>query len=172
MLIFIGVISDAFGIDGAMQFEPSPDAPESLSEGTIIHIGFSSAFSRPYSVKSWKYASGKVIFSVIGVDLPETAKSMFDNALFVEERYIKKNYKEDYAIADIIGCKVTDLADGQCYGTITDVWKMPANDVWIISADTKEYALPAVEEFIRNVDIDAKTVSVLLPAGFFDAIED
>ncbi|GAB1430841.1 ribosome maturation factor RimM [Ignavibacteria bacterium] len=171
MLIFIGVISDTFGINGAMQFEPSPDAPETLPEGTVVQIGFSSAFSRPYSVKSWKLTSGKIIFSVIGTDTPESAKSLFDNALFIEEQYIKKNYKEDYAIADIMGCEVIGLADRQRYGVITDVWKMPANDVWIISADKKEYALPAVEEFVRNVDTGAKTILISLPAGFFDAIE-
>ncbi len=171
-LIFIGVIKNTHGINGAMFFEPSPDTPEYLPQNTRINIGYSSAYSAPHNIHTWIYSTEKVIFSIIGYSSPESAKSMIDKAVYIDKALAKIIYKEEYSISDIVGCNVVNSITKQRYGAISDVWKMPANDVWVISDGSTEYALPVVDEFINSVNIQAKIVEVSLPAGFFDAIEE
>ena len=71
-------------------------------------------------------------------------------------------------IADLIGLKVvTD--EGQDFGTLKEVMKTGANDVYIIEAkDGKEYLFPAIKPCILDVDLGRQTVTVHIMDGLLD----
>lgn len=171
-LIFIGTISGTHGKNGALQFEPSPDAPETLPEGTPLRIGFSSSFAKTFTLTSWQHSPTRVIFSVKEFSTPEAANVLFDQGVFIEESLAQKVYREEFTQSDILGCKVIDEISGSVYGTISDIWKMPANDVWVITSASGEFSIPVVDEFVRRVDIPQKIVYVTLPEGFTEPEEE
>lgn len=168
-LIFIGVVAGAHGTLGAMHFEPSPDTPAAFVAGAPVYLGFSSSFTRKFTLTTWKYSPSKVIFSVAGVTNPEQAQTFFDYAVFVEESAARKYYRIEYTIADVIGCTALDTISGKNYGVISDVWKLPANDVWVISGSSGECSVPVVDEFVHEVDVSRKTVFLTLPEGYDEA---
>ena len=55
------------------------------------------------------------------------------------------------------------------FGTLTDVIKTGANDVYEVkTAEGKEVLFPAIRECIRNVDLEAGVVTVHIMDGLLD----
>lgn len=79
--------------------------------------------------------------------------------MFVEARDTIAPKKGTYFIHDIIGMKMVTEA-GDEVGTIRDVMELPANDVWVVGAGTREILVPAIKEVIRLVDLKGRTVVI------------
>ena len=65
-------------------------------------------------------------------------------------------------IADLIGLPV--LADGVEIGKVEDVLTMPGNDVYVVKGQ-HSYMIPAVKEFLLDVNVDEGYVKVKLIEG-------
>ena len=83
---------------------------------------------------------------------------------------ILKIYREDlvlpegvHLLSDIIGCRVV-TEEGQDIGIVEDILERPAANVYVIRGE-REILVPSVPEFIKNVDLDTKTVTVHLIEG-------
>jgi 16S rRNA processing protein RimM len=71
----------------------------------------------------------------------------------------------EYYYHEIIGCTVvTD--EGEQLGTITEILRPGANDVWVVERSTgKQVLLPVIDEVVLQVDISQKQVTVHLMEG-------
>jgi 16S rRNA processing protein RimM len=66
-------------------------------------------------------------------------------------------------IEDIIGLPVFDES-GAPLGTLAEVLFLPAGQVYVVKGD-QEHLVPAVPEFVKNVDLTAGRVTVSLIEG-------
>jgi len=62
-------------------------------------------------------------------------------------------------IADLIGLPV--YAGEKQIGVLKDVYTGPANDVYMVSGE-KDYMIPAVSEFLEEVDVEQGIIRVRL----------
>ena len=67
--------------------------------------------------------------------------------------------KGRYFIDDLLGCEVKDADNGTVYGTLTEVDHPAAGE---------KHMLPAVPEFVKTIDIDARTILVTPIDGMFN----
>ena len=68
-----------------------------------------------------------------------------------------------------MGCTVLDGRTGGKLGVIKEVLQGAAQDVYVITLlSGKEAMIPAVAEFVKQVDMEARTVTVELIPGFID----
>ena len=77
-----------------------------------------------------------------------------------------------YFIDDLLGCDVVD-ADTDCvYGQLTNVDRPAAQDIYTVTDGAgEEHMLPAVPEFVKKIDIDARKIFVTPIEGMFtDAV--
>ena len=92
--------------------------------------------------------------------------------LFVDETEAVELEAGSYWVHDIIGLTVQTEA-GELLGTIRDLIFTGANEVYIIeTVETvnagRELLLPAIEEVVRSVDLDAQLMTVRLLPGLLD----
>lgn len=69
-----------------------------------------------------------------------------------------------YFVDDLVGL-VVQTGDGERVGVLKEVMRMPAHDVYVIETGGEEMLLPAVREFVRAVDLEARTLTVHLIEG-------
>ena len=75
-------------------------------------------------------------------------------------------------IEDLLGCKVVEDGTDTVYGSITDVQKYPANDVWTVNEPSgKEVLVPAIKDVVVSADIENKTVYIKALKGLFSGEE-
>ena len=73
-------------------------------------------------------------------------------------------------VADLIGLKVIDAADGRVYGVLWDVLKTGPHDQYEIERPDGSFSyMPVVNEFVSRIDLDAGIFVTPIP-GMFDEI--
>ena len=77
-----------------------------------------------------------------------------------------------YFIDDLLGCDVVDADTDRVYGQLTNVDRPAAQDIYTVTDGAgEEYMLPAVPEFVKKIDIDARKIFVTPIEGMFtDAV--
>ena len=89
-------------------------------------------------------------------------------SLFVDRKNAVKLEKDEYFIADLIDLTVVDES-GNKLGTLVDVMKTGANDVYIVKNDEeKELLFPAIKECVLDIDFKEKKMTVHVMDGLLD----
>ena len=97
-----------------------------------------------------------------GVEDINAAMPLKGKVIFID-RADAKLPKGRFFIQDILGAKVVNEA-GDIIGELTDVMDLPGGQVYQIQGET-EHLIPAVPEFILNVDVDGGVITVRLIEG-------
>ena len=76
--------------------------------------------------------------------------------------------KGRYFIDDLLGCRVVDSDTGREYGTLTAVDHPAAQDIYTVTdGEGGTHMLPAVPEFVRDIDVENRTITVTPIDGMF-----
>ncbi len=70
----------------------------------------------------------------------------------------------EFATDDLLGLEVV-LEDGSSLGTLEDVWATGANDVYVVRGPRGEWLLPAVDQVVLGIDLEARRVTARLLPG-------
>ena len=74
----------------------------------------------------------------------------------------------EYFIAELIGCEIVDATDGEKYGELKDIINYGASDIYVIDTADGEKMMPAVDEFVKEIDYDNGRIYVSVIPGMFD----
>jgi len=94
-----------------------------------------------------------------GVDSREQAAALTNFELWLPRDTLPALEADEFYVEDLLGCEVVDL-DGRVRGTIKSTFWNGAQDVLALEGPDGELLVPAVGEFIRSVDLEARRVIV------------
>lgn len=103
-----------------------------------------------------------------GIDNPETAAYLDGWEIVVGADDRPNLPKGDYYIDDIIGCKVS-ASDGTDLGWVEEVIQQGHHDIWVVKGGFGEVMVPAVKEFILQVDLSSHKIVVQRVEGLWEA---
>lgn len=69
-------------------------------------------------------------------------------------------------IIRIIGCTVFK-DDDTPIGRVINIFETGANDVWVVKGE-KEYLIPYIEDVVKDIDIETKTIKITPMEGLLD----
>ena len=163
----IGKIVGTHGVRGEVRVEPWCDEPSFMKRFKTLY--FDNRGSRAVRVLSCREHGNIVLLKLEGTDTVEQAAALRGRVLFMS-RADAKLPKEHYFIQDLIGCAVLDAdTPEKRYGTLTDVSKTGANDVWHITDENGvEVLIPAIPPVVIRTDIDAEQIFIRPLKGLFD----
>ena len=151
-----GQIVSTHGIAGEVKILPWCDGPEFLKEFDTFYIE-----GTAYPVEQARVHKNMLLCKLSGVDDMNAAQVMKNKVVCID-RSDARIPEGRVFISDLIGLPV--YADGQEIGVLKDVYTGPANDVYIVKGE-KEYMIPAVSEFLEDVNVDEGYVRVRLIEG-------
>lgn len=165
---YVGVIGRTHGLDGTVVLQDTVGLSISLPAGSEVGIGFSREFARTFVVRDFHEASREPRLSVRGIDSAEAASAIIDQAVYVRADAVRTSNTDRYAVGDIEGCHV-ETEEGETLGTISEVWLMPANDVWVVARpDGSTIPLPVIDDVIRTVNLAERRITVHVLPGLTD----
>ena len=163
----VGVITSAHGIRGEVNVFPTTDDPgkfEDLKEVLLDKNGE----KVPCAIEHVKYFKKMVILKLAGIDDRNTADLYRQKELFVSREDAVPLEEGQYYLADLIGLQVIS-DEGEELGELYDILETGANDVYVVrNGKKKDLLLPATEECILAVDLDAQTMTVHVLDGLLD----
>lgn len=163
----VGVISSTHGVKGEVKVFPTTDDPERFKKlkQVIIETGKD---REALEIQGVKFFKNMVILKFKGYDnINEIEKHKGRDLLIPREQAVELLPNENF-IFDLIGlCVVTD--SGEDLGTLTDILKTGANDVYVVKKkDGKEVLLPAIPDCVLDVNLEEGRVTVHIMDGLLD----
>lgn len=152
-----GKIINTHGVAGEVKIEVWLDSPEFLKKFKRYYLD-----GVELSVESARVHKGFLLAKLKGVDTVEAAMALKTRTIYIA-RGDAGLPKGGYFLSDIFGASVVD-EEGRPVGELTDVMETPASPVYVVTGES-EHLIPAVPEFILNVDTDAGIVKVHLIEG-------
>ncbi|MCI8661231.1 MAG: ribosome maturation factor RimM [Lachnospiraceae bacterium] len=165
-MLRVGVISSTHGVRGEVKVYPTTDDPNRFKKLKTLMLDIKPE-PITLNIESVKFFKNMVILKFKEFNnINEIEKYKGRDLLIHRDQAVKLGPNENF-IADLIGLQVvTD--EGEDFGILKDVLKTGANDVYVIQGKNKEYLFPAIKQCIKQVDINAGTVTVHIMDGLLD----
>lgn len=165
---YVGVVARSHGLDGTIVLSDVVALPSPLRPGQNVAIGYSREFTKVHRVAEFSHTEHRTTLRLTDVTTLEATAPLIDQAVYVCASDIGMDSSLRYRIGDIEGCTVVDESEKRL-GTISDVWLMPANDVWVVTTDTgSTIPLPVIDDVVRSVDLSQRIITVRLLPGLRD----
>lgn len=153
-MIRVGQVVGVFGVQGAVKVLSLTDFDDRFRPGSELYLD-----GVRHSVEWSRPQAATVVVKLVGLDSRTNAQAQRGRYLEVPETYARRLPDGAWYHDQLLGLRVV-TESGRELGSIAEVMERPANDVWVARAGGGETLIPATREMVRNVDLDARLVTV------------
>lgn len=153
----VGQIINTHGIKGGLKVLPLTDYDERFEELEWVYI---EGLKEKFYITSISYQKNNLIITFKGyqdINLVEKFKGRY---LLIDEAQRRSLPEDTYYIADILGLDVYTV-ESQYLGKVKTILQAGSNEVYVIqSPEGKEIMIPAVKEFMPEIELDKRRITV------------
>ena len=146
------LIINTHGVRGDVKLESLCDTPKVLADLKRVYLCENGTY-REVKVLHTSIFKSFVLAALEGVDDMDKAMALKGKTLYASREDFDLA-EGDYFIVDLIGLDVIDNISGKIYGRVTDVINRGASDIYVVKTESGERMMPAVEEFVKRVDLE------------------
>jgi len=151
-------ITGNFGFDGYLILKPFTDFEDTLLSLQEVYI-FVFGDYRKFFVEEIKEKNGQFLIKFKNFVSYEDVLFLFKKDILIPSEKAHKLSSDEYYVHDLIGLKV--LQNNLFFGKVIDVLQLPANDVLVVKKENgKEVMLPFVNDYVLDVDLKNKIISI------------
>ena len=161
----VGTIQGAKGMEGEMKVSLVTAHPSHLAGLESVYLKIADFESILYTIDKAKWDASKFTLKLHGVDDRNTAEALRGAKILIPEEAAYKVGEDEYFIEDLIGMNVVDKS-GANLGRVTEVLNYPAHDVYVVSNGDNEILIPAVHEYVQEVNMNTGTIMITTIEGF------
>lgn len=166
-LVSIGKCSSPHGIKGGFSLKLYNPDSESLSEGSKIFclpLGPSSQLDEAGEWKQIEKLQGgsKKILYLEGIHDRNLVESLLPFEVSIDKKELPKLQEGEFYLEDLIGLKVLEHESKKEVGHLESFYENGAQVVFVIKGE-ETWELPFVDAFFPVVDIENKSLEVILP---------
>ncbi len=160
----IGQIVNTFGIKGMVKIKPFTDDIRRFDELKKVYVE-KKGNQVEYEIEEVKYHKDMVLIKFKGIDKVEQAELLRNSYLSVSRDSVEKLEEGRYYIVDMLGLEV--YSDEQVLlGTLEDIFNTGSNDIYVVkNKEGKQILLPAIQDVIKQIDMENKKIIVHLLPG-------
>lgn len=157
--IAVGRISRAHGIRGEVAVLPLSEVPSRFEPGSRLFVGESG--DRSLTVAAARPHQQRVLVRFDEVLDRDAASALTGAYLFVPRGSSPSLPEGSFWPYELEGCEVRTTS-GRVLGTIREVVRTPANDIWVTApaGDGDDLLIPALRDVVASVDVTGHTVIV------------
>ena len=168
-LVVLGRLMKPHGIKGAIRVEYYAESPELLEKPLMLRAGRFAP--RPIRIREWSLWKDQLILTLEGVDDRTQAEQMRGQELLIDASFLPEADDDEPYLRDLLGLTVK-LENGDVVGELEDIDFPAGQEMWVIRAPESEggyeILLPAVPEFVLDIDLDAEVVTIAPPEGLLE----
>ncbi len=166
--ISVGGVVKPHGIRGEFCIKSYADSPSLFSEVAAVFLQKGNNPPKEITLSSSRQHKGLVLFKCKGVDDRDQAEALRGHTVLVREADLPEPDEGEHYLYQMMGCRIV-LENGTDLGVLETFFETPEQDTWVIvTDDKKEILLPAVPEFVLDVDLDAEIITIDPPEGLLD----
>ncbi len=121
----------------------------------------------PFEVLEATPQPPRIILKLKGIDRIEETQILIGKELLIPRGDFPKLQEGEYYWFEIIGMAV-ETEKGRRIGTVKEIFPTGANDVYIVEGRRREICLPAIEQVIREIDVQNRVIRVAPMKGLWE----
>ena len=163
----VGVIANSHGVKGEVKVYPTTDDITRFKELETVFLDENNSFKKLH-IKSVKFVKNMVVLGFEEYNNMNDILGLKGMELYVNRENAIPLKEGEFYVADMVGADIiTD--EGKHFGTLKDVLKTGANDVYVVESDDgNEVLFPSIPECILEKDLNNKTIKVHIMDGLID----
>lgn len=163
----VGVIAGTHGVRGDVKVFPVTDDPSRFKKYKNVYL-YEGHMQKPVRISGVRFSGKFVILHLDGIEDMDAARLLRGAQLWIDRKDAAPLPEGMYYIPDLIGLSVlTD--DGKRLGSLTDVLRTGANDVYCVTTDDgREVLIPAIRDCILETKPEEGCILVHLLPGLMD----
>jgi len=175
----VGQVLRPHGIRGELRVRIVTDYPERLGQHTHFYLARpdSPEKARRYPVEKQRFNKKTLLLKLAGYDDRDSAGELRGMLVQIPIEEAVPLEVGEYYHFQLVGVQV-ETEDGEPLGQVVEVIDTGANDVYVVRGPRGELLLPALDDVILELDLEAKRMVVrplpgMLPTGkSFDKAQD
>lgn len=162
-LIECGKIVNIHGVRGYVKVVPWCDSADFLCSLEKLYLQGGASLK----IEDAFVHKGNAIIKFAEIKDANDAERLKNTVLYMDKLSVELE-ENSFFIDDLIGLKVINMTDNTEVGEISEVINSPAQDVYVITRHGKTYMVPAVKEFVKEIDLSKGTVKIMPIKGLLD----
>ncbi len=161
-------MASAHGLQGALTVVPLTDFPERFQAMRTIALYRGTEALCTLEVRGVRFDEGRNLLTLqTNLSTREEAEACVGASILIDQKERVELPRDSFWVDDLIGLAVEDL-EGRPLGTVTD-FLTGANELYEIrDAAGGLHYIPAVREFVRDIDLEGGRLKIALIEGLWD----
>jgi 16S rRNA processing protein RimM len=155
--VAVGSIAAPWGVRGDLKVQPLTDFPERFRRGAALWVQ-----GRRIEVQRSRWSRGLVYLGLSGIDSRNAAEELRGALLEVPESELAPLPEGQYYRFQVIGLDVC-TPEGRSLGRVAEILSTGSNDVYIVRGGPRELLIPAIEDVVKEVDLEGGRLVVEPP---------
>ncbi len=164
--IVIGRIARPVGVKGEVKAVSTSQSPKPVLDLKRVKIRLHNQY-RSLRVSRSQLSGKWIRIKFAGINSPEDVAVLNGAEIIIPESERPISEEHEYYVDDLVGCMVVSDT-GEDIGFLQEVWHQGHHDIWVIDGIAGEILIPAVKEFILNVDLESHRITINQIEGLLD----
>ncbi len=159
--LIIGRVLKPWSYRGELKIEILTDFPDRFASLRTVFLGDD---AKSFSVERARRHGNAALLKLNGVDSTQAAEKLRNQLVQVAAEDAVRLPKGQHYLYQLIGLRVKTLG-GETLGEIVEILDTGANDVYVVREGSREILIPAIEDVVKEIDLERGEVIVQLIEG-------
>ncbi len=170
-LFQLGVVVGTHGLRGDLKVRSLTPDSRSLLAATQVFMREKSGSVHTHELSRATVQKGNVLLRLRGVDTIEAAQPLVGSEVLMRFADLPALDNDEFYWYELEGLKVVDQTRGEL-GVLQELMVTGAHDVYVVKGRFGEVLIPAVSQFVLDIDLDAGQMTVDLPEGLVSELDE
>lgn len=171
-LVELGRVQKPHGLKGELCIEMYADSPFIFEGLGRVYLRLPGQKPRPCALEAWRPHQGRALIQVDRSQGRDQADAWRGAEVLAREKDLPARDEDELRPEDLIGLPVRHV-DGPAVGVLADIQDVAGQEMWFIRDErNNEILLPAVDEFVRDIDLEAGVIVIDPPAGLLELYQN
>jgi 16S rRNA processing protein RimM len=154
--VVVGIVTGAHGLRGDVSVQNRSDNPDRWAVGGNVLREDGTALT----IEASRRHGRRLLVKFAGIADRNAAEGLRGTVLVVPESWLPDLAEGEWWAHQLEGCEVRTVS-GRVLGIVNEVIPNPANDLWVaVDDEGRETLVPALEDLLIDVDVEARTIVV------------
>ena len=164
-LIKVAQVLRPHGVRGELRVRPLAADSQALQVGQPVLVRRPGGGESTHQMTSVRPVTGGLLVQLAGVVDRNAAAALSGVELWVDSAVLPALDGDSFYAYQLVGCRVVDCGDGRDCGRVQAVVDNSAHDLLQVRLDGRDWLLPFVSAYVRDVDLAGGVVHVTDVAG-------
>jgi 16S rRNA processing protein RimM len=159
-----GVATGIHGLRGDLKIRPVTSHSTALQDAETIFFRRADGRIEEHTPVRMTSHKGSLLLRLEGLESLEAVESLVGCEVLMRFDQLTELPEDEYYWFELQGMAVVDTSRGDL-GNLEDLITTAANDIYVVRGRFGEILIPAVDEFVKEIDTSGNRMMVDLPEG-------